>query len=304
MRFTIDQVEAFILVARHGSFSAAGRALGRSQSTVSMAVANLEIALDAELFDRSTRSPTLTAAGEALLVEAKALYDRSLTFERHGDALSAGVPSSVSVAVSVPPQLVRSVFARFSNTYPHTDVHIRNPAQGDAARMVSEGEASMGISFAVPDYDDSLAFCQLGKVIMSHIAHREHPLAKIKRPTFDDLRSYRRLAYDAHARALPTSEYLQSSQTWTADSYDALIALATEGVGWATIPRVVVRHLLERGLLVELYLEAYPYTDWIVSVDLLWQRRRRFNAAESWLISEFTSLKITEVSPFGQSTTR
>lgn len=50
--------------------------------------ANLEIALDTDLFDRSSRFPVLTAEGETLLQEAKALYDRGLAFERHGDSLS------------------------------------------------------------------------------------------------------------------------------------------------------------------------------------------------------------------------
>ncbi|MFD6134273.1 LysR family transcriptional regulator [Isoptericola sp. NPDC056618] len=304
MRFSIDQVEAFVLVARHGSFSAAARAMQRSQSTVSVAIANLEIALDTELFDRSTRRPSLTAAGEAMLLEAQALYDRSVSFERHGDALAEGVPTSVTLAVAAPHALIQPVLTAFAARFPHTDVRLRNPAQGDAAAAVLRGEASVGVAFAVPDYDETLAFHQLGKVIMAHIAHRDHPLAQIARPSFDDLRAHRRIAYDAHARALPTSEYLQSVQTWTADSYEALISLARSGVGWATLPRLLVREELRSGRLVELALEAYPHTDWIVSVDLLWQRRRRLDAAESWLVDAFRRLKISETSPFGQSTTR
>jgi DNA-binding transcriptional LysR family regulator len=304
MRFSIDQVEAFVLVARHGSFSAAARAMQRSQSTVSVAIANLEIALDTALFDRSTRRPSLTAAGEALLLEAQALYDRSVSFERHGDALAEGVPTSVTLSVAVPHRLTAPVLTAFAERFPHTDLRLRNPAQGDAARAVLAGDASVGVAFAVPNYDESLGFHQLGKVIMAHIAHREHPLARIPRPSFDDLRAYRRIAYDAHARALPTSEYLQSVQTWTADSYEALISLARSGVGWATIPRLLVRDELRSGELVELSLEAYPHTDWIVSVDLLWQRRRRLDAAEAWLVRAFRGLKISETSPYGQTTTR
>jgi len=304
VRYSLEQIEAFVLVVRHGSFSAAARAMNRSQSTVSGAIANLEIALGTELFDRSTRIPTVTPKGQALLVEASALYDRCLAFERHGDALSAGAPPSVSVAVAIPHRLVVSVFESFASVFPHTDLVIRNPAQGDAARLVQTGEVALGIAFALPEYEDELSFHQMGKLIMSHVAHLDHSLASLPRPTFDDLRAHRRLAYDAHARALPTSEYLQSAQTWRTDSYEALIALAASGVGWATLPRQLILDELASGELVELYLEAYPYTDWIVSVDLLWQRRRRHNVAESWLVEELRSLKITEVSAFGQPTTR
>lgn len=49
---------AFVQAATQGSFSAAARKLGRSQSTISAAVASLEIDLDLVLFDRSSRKPT------------------------------------------------------------------------------------------------------------------------------------------------------------------------------------------------------------------------------------------------------
>ncbi|MGP5434798.1 LysR family transcriptional regulator [Corynebacterium variabile] len=102
MRPTLEQVEVFVLAARHGSFSGAARAMGRSQSTVSTSIANLEIALDTELFDRSSRFPVLTTEGETLLQEAKALYDRGLAFERHGDSLSQGQPTNITLAVGIP----------------------------------------------------------------------------------------------------------------------------------------------------------------------------------------------------------
>ncbi len=48
-----EVLQAFVQAATQGSFSAAARKLGKSQSTVSAAVANLEIDLDVVLFDRS-----------------------------------------------------------------------------------------------------------------------------------------------------------------------------------------------------------------------------------------------------------
>lgn len=50
-----------------GSFSAAARKLGKSQSTVSTAIANLEIDLGLNLFDRSSRKPMLTEHGRVVL---------------------------------------------------------------------------------------------------------------------------------------------------------------------------------------------------------------------------------------------
>nr|WP_256717863.1 LysR family transcriptional regulator [Shewanella sp. UCD-KL12] len=73
MNWTLYQLEAFVLSVKHGSFSAAARKLGRAQSRVSTAIANLEIDLGFELFDRSAKLPVLTKLGEDMYIEAQAV---------------------------------------------------------------------------------------------------------------------------------------------------------------------------------------------------------------------------------------
>ena len=62
----IENFRAFVLAAELGSFSAAARQMGKAQSAVSSAIANLEVDADVQLFDRSSRNPVLTEAGAAL----------------------------------------------------------------------------------------------------------------------------------------------------------------------------------------------------------------------------------------------
>ena len=62
MHLSPESLEAFVQAVSLGSFSAAARKLGKSQSTVSEAIARLEIDLGLELFDRSGRQPQLTEA--------------------------------------------------------------------------------------------------------------------------------------------------------------------------------------------------------------------------------------------------
>ncbi len=68
---SLDQLRTFIAAAEAGSFSAAGRSLGRAQSVVSQTVANLEAQLSVPLFDRSARYPTLTARWRAESIRSK-----------------------------------------------------------------------------------------------------------------------------------------------------------------------------------------------------------------------------------------
>ena len=61
---TLDQMRALVVVAEAGSFSAAARRLGRVQSAISQSIQTMEATLGVALFDRSTRTPALTEAGQ------------------------------------------------------------------------------------------------------------------------------------------------------------------------------------------------------------------------------------------------
>lgn len=62
----LGQLTAFLTVAREGGFTRAAAQLGASQSAVSQAVARLEARLGVRLLSRTTRSVSLTEAGERL----------------------------------------------------------------------------------------------------------------------------------------------------------------------------------------------------------------------------------------------
>ena len=61
-------LEAFVKVAEHASVSQAAAELGTAKSVVSKRVAQLEQAVRATLFSRSTRRVALTPAGELLVL--------------------------------------------------------------------------------------------------------------------------------------------------------------------------------------------------------------------------------------------
>ncbi len=66
---TLSNIESFVRSAELGSFSAAARRLSLTPGGVSKNVAKLEASLGVRLFHRSTRSLSLTEAGERFLAE-------------------------------------------------------------------------------------------------------------------------------------------------------------------------------------------------------------------------------------------
>ncbi|WP_308377164.1 LysR family transcriptional regulator, partial [Serratia marcescens] len=55
MNYSLKQLRVFVAVARHGSFSRAGEAIGLTQSAVSHSVKELEAEVGVRLLDRTTR---------------------------------------------------------------------------------------------------------------------------------------------------------------------------------------------------------------------------------------------------------
>jgi DNA-binding transcriptional LysR family regulator len=97
----LDQLRAFIAVVEAGSFSGAARRLERAQSVVSYAVANLESLLGVPLFERGKRRPTLTAAGEIVLADARRLDMLVGQLQAKTAGLRGGVEAEMSLAVDV-----------------------------------------------------------------------------------------------------------------------------------------------------------------------------------------------------------
>lgn len=85
-RRNLNDIQAFLTVAREGNFTRSANALGITQSALSQAIKSLEANLDIRLFTRTTRSVSLTEAGEQLY---KAVGNRFDEIEAELDALTA-----------------------------------------------------------------------------------------------------------------------------------------------------------------------------------------------------------------------
>src|SRR5690348_1472579 len=96
---TLDQLRTFVAVVDEGSFSAAARKLQRVQSAVSHAMANLEAQLGVALWDRSTRIPTLTEHGRAMLLKARRVCAEADDLRRLADGLAGGLEPSLAICV-------------------------------------------------------------------------------------------------------------------------------------------------------------------------------------------------------------
>jgi DNA-binding transcriptional LysR family regulator len=94
------EVAAFIAVVEAGGFSAAARRTGATQSSVSKAIASLERRLEVMLFNRSTRSVTLTDDGQRYYQRTKSLVDEMDSADRELTNRTSDVAGSIRIAVA------------------------------------------------------------------------------------------------------------------------------------------------------------------------------------------------------------
>jgi len=120
-------------VARRGSFSAAARECGVSQPTVSNAIADLEDALGARLFERSTRKLTVTPAGEALLPMVEGVLGSLGDLERQAEALKNPARKLLRIGFSqlVGAQRLAVLFEPFGKRHPDVELIYKECSQGD-----------------------------------------------------------------------------------------------------------------------------------------------------------------------------
>lgn len=122
----LRNIESFLSIVQHKTFSKAAEEMGYAQSTITMQIQQLEEELNAKLFDRIGRSVYLTDFGENFLILAREMYNLSLEMKYlnsepkmiHG-TLRIGTIESFLLSK------MGEVFIKFAENYPNITLDIR-----------------------------------------------------------------------------------------------------------------------------------------------------------------------------------
>lgn len=75
MKTNLNDLRAFVMIARHNSFTRAAEEMGITQSALSHSIRNLENRFGVQLLHRTTRSVALSEAGEKLFHRISPMFD-------------------------------------------------------------------------------------------------------------------------------------------------------------------------------------------------------------------------------------
>src|SRR6266436_4262347 len=113
------ELDAVLAVARHRGFRAAATELGMSRSALSHAIAALEAKLGVRLFNRTTRSVSLTEAGEQFVASVspalKQIEDAVMAASSRQATPSGALRINASVAAALQ---MWPIFEEYVRRYP------------------------------------------------------------------------------------------------------------------------------------------------------------------------------------------
>ncbi|WP_374369282.1 LysR family transcriptional regulator [Dongia sp.] len=145
------ELNAVVAVADHRNFRAAAAALGLSPSALSHAVAALEGRLGVRLFNRTTRSVSLTEAGERFLARLRpALRDIDAAMDAVNQFRDTPTGTlRLNTSEGAARQILEPVILAFMRDYP--DMQVDLVTEGRFVDIVAEGfDAGIRLAEAVP----------------------------------------------------------------------------------------------------------------------------------------------------------
>jgi DNA-binding transcriptional LysR family regulator len=191
INFELLDLRIFLTIFDYGSFGRAAELLNFSQPALSRRILMLEQNLEVQLFDRSTRRVTPTAAAlrlEPLARRILADLDSSIMSVVGGGEREQGyivIASIPSAALYFLPKVVK----QFNKRYPLMRVRIIDRTPQDGLNCVVHGEVEFGINMLGSTGKD-IVFTHLIDDPYVFVCHPKHPLAAKRSVTWRHLRDY------------------------------------------------------------------------------------------------------------------
>lgn len=240
MRYSLSALRVFKVVADLGSLTEAAEKLGRTPSTVSMALKTFEDELGVKLF-QSERKNRLTPTGQFVRDRANDVliqYERAISsmeaYARNqtGRVDLACVPS---VAISILPR----VLLHFRAKYPGVEISVHDADSPSVVEAVLAGKVGLGVASIRKDQPD-LDFRPLFKDALGIVCKADDPLTRSKGPVGWDMVRDRTLLGNGITGLLDSTQFSDLVSKAPIKVYNvlSLLALVRADVGITILPRL------------------------------------------------------------------
>jgi len=156
---SLRRLRYFTTVADEGSSTAAARTLHMAQPPLSNQVRRLEQEMGVDLFDRTRRQIALTAAGQALLPEARKLLEQYRQLAQI--AQRAGRGETGRLAIGIIPSAANGnlpiALRRFRQRFPDVEISLIEDRPDDLLRRLDAGRVDLVLHYSPPGHPTTTA---------------------------------------------------------------------------------------------------------------------------------------------------
>lgn len=184
------QLRAFQELARHGSFTAAAKALNLTQSAVSHSIKALERTLEVSLFERLGKTVRLTRAGESLLPHADRILSRMMRAQDELKLLDRPGHGRLRIGatVTISQYVLPSVLRELRESFPAFDISVSTDDSRGLVSQIETGDIDVAVALET-SFSDSLKRDPLFEDTIQMALSPLHPLALKSKVKVEDLLS-------------------------------------------------------------------------------------------------------------------
>jgi DNA-binding transcriptional LysR family regulator len=251
---SLSGMTIFVLVADVRSFATAGRHLGISASAVSKGVARLEEKLGVRLFQRSTRSVSLTPEGALFLDRCRRILAEIAAAENELTSTTACPQGRLRVSLPLVSGLMLPVLSAFADRYPQIeldldfsdrlvdvidegfDAVVRTGELSDSRLLSKRLGAGRFVYVGAPGY-----FAQHGTPLRPEDL-KQHACLLHRFPTTGTMEKW-------PLNRAPSDAGIRLTASMTSNHVETLLHMAVQGHGIACLPDFAVQPAVESGAL-------------------------------------------------------
>ena len=185
----LDQLRYFLQIAERGNFTRAAEDLSISQPALSRSIKKLEEELGQPIFERKSRSVSLTDAGT--LLQARALQVLSILDDTKAEITDDGESGRVRVGAipTIAPYFLPEILRRFSTEYPKATIVVQENTTDVLLKSCTQGEIDLAI-VALPIPAKYLEVEELFKEELLLVLPLNHPLADRAKISVSDVEPF------------------------------------------------------------------------------------------------------------------
>jgi DNA-binding transcriptional LysR family regulator len=234
----LKHLKTLIAIAENGSFAAAGKAIGLTQSAISLHVKSLEDELETKFFDRTTRPPRLNTRGRNLIDRARTIVEQceGLSDIATGEALSGslGIGSVPTLLSGILPPALSAI----RGSHPDIRIRVSSGLSADLVGRVHKGELDVAVVTEPSQLQTGLSWHMFAKEPLMVIAP-EGTAGETDRELLDAGPFIRFQRYAWAGRLIDTHLKDRGIRVHTGmeiDSLEAIASMVKHGLGVSVVP--------------------------------------------------------------------